>query len=346
MSDEKRVFELFNAEFANLALKVKNNAVAVDYFRKNLFNATVRDSYDLKRKKIIFQNEDMTIKCDRSLNQRHRDLFALLAHERKSKIFKDGSYYVKTSLYRLAKKMGYRDPHKRTHLIRELLDDMRKTLLFVKIGHRELSHSLIGRAWYDELEDIFIVEIPAETSRYLIYSYAMSIPKDLNEKIVQIPHKKAKSKALISYLLANRPTENGISFKAICEKLDITDKSKKSRFKKEILENLELLQEFGIEYNQDQNIFYVREQKTKFIHALDDKQLFASCKKELKGKEIEVNGEKWTIEEFDFDKEKGKYYIIGVNLFGRNKIYFQPSTLNDVCKSIAFYTGKFLEKKE
>lgn len=124
MSDEKRVFELFNAEFANLALKVKNNAVAVDYFRKNLFNATVRDSYDLKRKKIIFQNEDMTIKCDRSLNQRHRDLFALLAYERKSKIFKDGSYYVKTSLYRLAKKMGYKDPHKRTHLIRELLDDM------------------------------------------------------------------------------------------------------------------------------------------------------------------------------------------------------------------------------
>jgi len=93
---------LTNIEFENLTNKVNNNALVTDYFRKNLFNATITKSEDLKRLKTIYQDNNLTIKVDRSLNQRHRDLLSLLAYEKKSKVAPDGSYYIKTSAYKLA----------------------------------------------------------------------------------------------------------------------------------------------------------------------------------------------------------------------------------------------------
>jgi hypothetical protein len=307
--------KLERAEFANLTLKVNNAAIPVDYFRKNLFNATLRDSYDLKRKKIIYDDGDMTIRCDRSLNQRHRDLFSLLGYEKKGKIAPDGSYVIKTSLYKLAKKMGYKYPVKDVTKVKRLLEDLQKTLIEVKQGKRALTHTLLGPSYYDERDDRYIIKIPADTSRYLIYSYAMAIPKEIMEKIVLI--KSAYLKATISHLLSHKPTKNGIGLKAICGRLEINGRVRRSRFRKEIRENVSLLRDFGIDYDDETQIFLVKEKTTKFYHALDNKQLERGLKDYI-GKWIESEDETFEIVEIG-KNEEGKYYIVGANLFEKRK---------------------------
>ena len=256
-------------EFANLVKKVNANCIAVDYFRKSLFNATVKNSYDLKRKKIIYDDGKMIIKVDRSLNQKHRDLLTTLMYEQKSDIQPNGSFYIKTKLYRLAKLLGYKTPNKATNRIYEMLIDMSKTILYINQDNKVYNHSLLGDGYYDKNNDIYIIHIPAQTAKYLIYQVAMSIPKEINQKIVNI--KNAQLKALISFLLSNKRLENGIRFDTLCEKIEITKPNRKSEFKKLVEQNTELLKRFKIKYKDDK--FYLKKEIVEFYHALSDNEL-------------------------------------------------------------------------
>ncbi len=269
----KKKIPLNNQEYMHLTNKVNNNSLCVEYFRKSLFNTSFRGSKDLERKKTIYKDKKTTIKVDRSLNQKHRDLLSLLPYEQKSKISKNGSYYIKTSLYSLAKKMGYKSPKDSVNLIIKLLEDMQKTLMQVKQGKKEYTHTLLGRSFYDEEDYEYIIQIPAETAKYHIYSTGVSIPQKYNDKIVAIENSKSRLKALISFIFSNAKLENGIFFETICDKLDITERTAKSKFKKQVLENLELLKEFKIKFEDDK--FYLKKEKCTFYPALSEKQILS-----------------------------------------------------------------------
>ena len=270
--------ELNKQEFQHLANKVNHNTFCVEYFRKSLFNTSFRGSKDLERKKTIYKDNKTTIKVDRSLNQKHRDLFSLLMYEEKSKIAKDGSYYIKTSLYGLAKKMGYKTPNKATNRIYNMIIDMKKTILFVTKNNKVLNHSLLGNGYYDVDTEEYIIEVPAATAKYHIYNTGVSIPQVYNEKIVQIEDSKSRLKALISFMLSNAKLENGIFFETVCDKLDIIPANRKSEFKKQVRENLELLKEFKIKYKDDK--FFLKKEKCTFYPALSEKQILSFEKSE------------------------------------------------------------------
>ena len=276
-------------EFKHLVNKVNNNCVPVDYFRKNLFNATIKDSYDLKIKKTIYKDNNLEIKVDRSLNQKHRDLFSLLMNEKKSMVSDTGTFFIKTRLYQLAKKMGYKYPAKATNYIDRLLTDMKKTIFYISKNNKRYDHSLLGEGYYDKENDEYIVEIPSATAKYSIYTTGVSIPQVYNEKIVQISDNKAKLKALISFLLSNAKLENGIYFNTICNKLNIQNTVKnpvKSKFKKQVQENLELLKQFKIKFEDDK--FYLKKEKCTFYPALSEKQILSFEKSEDQRKYDEV----------------------------------------------------------
>ena len=276
------MYELTKIEFKNLSEKVNNNAIVCDYFRKNLFNVTSRSSeiYKNNRKKIIYKDEKMTIKVNRSLHQRHRDLLSLLAFEKKTNIESDGSYEIHTKIYQLAKKMYNKNPKNHTQTIRNLLEDLRNTDITIETEKTVYQHHLLEYSEYDKDLDYYIVKVPAKTAKYYIYTACMSITEEINEKIVKIENSKSRLKALISFILSNKKLKNGMYFNTICDKLDITVTSRKSEFKKQILANLELLKEFEIEYKDDK--FYLLENTVKFYNPLSEKAIvtFEKTKKE------------------------------------------------------------------
>jgi len=271
-------------EFKHLTNKVNNNTLCVDYFRKSLFNTTFRGSSELKREKIIYEDEKTIIKVNRSLNQRHRDLLSLLVYEKKSKVAKDGSYYIYFKLYDLAKKMNFKNAHSSANDVKKLIIDLSRTQFHskTKIENKGSYHTLITNI--DYVDDMYRIEISPATAKYSIYTTGVSIPQKYNEKIVAIQNNKSRLKALISFMLANEILKNGIFFDTLCNKLDITANNRKSEFRKQISENEELLKEFEIEYKDDK--FYLKKEKCTFYPALSEKQII-NFEKNEKSKEFD-----------------------------------------------------------
>jgi len=265
--------DLIKIEYGNLCKKINNGYFPVEYFRKNFFNNGTRGSFEIKENKVVYKDDDISIKINRELNQRHRDLLSLLMYERNNKPDEKGNYQILTNLYQLAKKMGYKNPKNCTNIIYTLLNDLRNTSVHIRDvkNRKKYGFMLIGNYYYDEDLKDYIINIPHETSQYIIYTTGVLIPKAINQKIVLIPNNKSKLKALISFLLSNKPLKNGIYFDTICEKLEITDKSVKSRFKKQIKNNYELLEEFKI-YFKDNKI-YLDEQIVDFERAITLKDI-------------------------------------------------------------------------
>jgi len=341
-------------EFANLVEKVNHNCIPVDYFRKNLFVATIKDSYDLKRKKTIFDDGKTVIKVDRSLNQRHRDLLSILMYEEKSDVESNGRFYIRTKLYQLAKKLGYKSPGKATNRVYEMVIDMSKTMIYVNQNNRVYNHSLIGDGYYNKEDDTYIIEIPPATAKYLIYNVGVSIPEEINQKIINI--KNAQLKALVSFMLSNKRLENGIGFDTICEKIEIrnTDKSRaKSKFKKIVKENAELLAEFGI-FLKDKK-FYLEKQKVEFYHALSNKELKNYELKQQKskvdntelqdviGREVVIENNKYVLHgvELETDTKKENYNCYNVLLKSANQIAMMR-TMYTTEEGVVEYIRKYL----
>lgn len=256
-SDERSLTktELINLEY-------KKNSIPVDYFRKNLFNATTRTSCELKKPKVIFDDGTNKMIVNRSLHQKHRDILSILFTDNKNlKVNEDGSIEIRTNLYYIAKEMGYDKPKDGTHVIKGFLYDLRHTEITFKTKKKDVlmpergGHRLIGTYKYDEKNGDYIVNIPSETAKYKILNFAVEIPKEINRKIIAIPNNLAKVKALVSYMLSNQALKNGISFDKICDKLDVNIGARKSELLKEVKENIGLLQEFNITFNEETKIF-------------------------------------------------------------------------------------------
>ena len=98
---------------------------------------------------------------------------------------------------------------------------------------------------------------------------------------------------MVSLILSNKALKNGISFDSVCHKLDIVGSSNKSRFKRQINENPELLEEFKIKYDSNRKIFYYHHIKEiDFEKPLNTKDIETDIRlTELHGYEV-IIGEK------------------------------------------------------
>lgn len=271
---------LTKQEFQHLANKINNNVISCEYFRKNLFNTSFRGSKELKRKKTIYKDNKIEIKVNRSLNQKHRDLFSLLAHEEKSKLANDGRYYIKTSLYSLAVKMRYKNACASVKDVKKLLNDMSLTRFYTNNARGGgVEHNLLGEIYRDRNEDCFMIEVPPSSAKYMIYTTGVSIPQKINDKIVAIENSKSRLKALVSFILSNRTLVNGMYFDTMCKKLGILEKTAKSKFKKQVNDNIEMLKkDFKILFRDDK--FYLKKEKCTFYPALSQKQILSFEKSE------------------------------------------------------------------
>jgi len=282
--------ELTSQEYKNLSKKVNGGYIPVDYLRKNLFNATVRDSKELKRKKVIYNDKQIKITVNRSLHQKHRDLLSLLFTDNRgvSKPNKDGSYTIYTNIYDLAKKMNYKTPKNSTNNIYRMLNDLAVTRLEIEDDFGIFRHNLIAEDYYDKDTGKYMVSIPSMTAKYHIFNWGIQIQKDINREIIAIPDKLSKLKALVSLILSNKALKNGVSFDSICDKLDILDSPNRSRFKRQLRENPKILDKFNIKYDEDKKMFFYRSmEEVTFEKALNPEILESEIKlKELNGYEI------------------------------------------------------------
>ena len=186
-----------------------------------------------------------------------------------------------------------------TPLIEKFLNDLESTLIIVEDDRFKYTYQLIGESLFDKHNQYdkevknYIVKIPSLTAKYHIFNWGVQIPKEINREIVAIPNKLSKLKALISFILSNKALKNGVSFNSVCDKLDILDSPNKSRFKKQIRENQDLLNKFKIKYDEERKIFYYDNiEEIDFEKALNSKDIDEEIKlKEIGGYEILI-GEK------------------------------------------------------
>jgi len=351
--------ELTAREYKNLSKKVNGGYIPVNYLRKNLFNATISTSKELVRLKTIYDDGTVKMRINRSLHQKHRDLLSILFTDNNgvSKPNKDGSYYIKTNLYKLAKAMGYGVGKKEdskykissaTSLIEKFLNDLQSTLVIVDEERFKYTYQLLGEAifdkyyQYDKNSQNYIIKIPALTAKYHILNWGVQIPKEVNQNIVAISNKLSKIKALVSLILSNKALKNGISFDSVCDKLDILDSPNKSRLKKQLRENPEILDKFNIKYDKEKKIFFYKDLKEiNFEKALNLKTIEAEIQlKEIDGYEVLI-GEKikflTTVEEVivtiqSIEIQNEKFILIGKDENGY-KLEF-PYTKGNLMKFI------------
>lgn len=341
-------------DFEIINLNSKKNSIPVEYFRKNLFNATTRESKELRRLKTIYDDGENKVMVNRSLHQKHRDLLSILFTENKEIITqKDGSLIIKTNLYQIAKHMGYSKPGDAIHLVKDYLYDLRNTEMTFKSKNENVvydekgGHRLIGEYEYNSTDGDYLIYIQAKTNKYKILNFAVEIPKKINRKIIAIPNKLAKTKALVSYILSNKALKNGISFASVCDKLDITEVDNKSRFKRELKENAKLLSDFNIYYDVETNIIkYEQLCDIKFHRAIDKSEILSKIGniELIEDLELPHQSEAPNLEAKEIERYLGKYIkhaskdVLGKDNVAISKIVEYEEEEND--SNIKFYRLK------
>lgn len=251
----------------------KQNMVDVDFFRKMVFSPSsrgVRITY--KEPKIIWEGEDKTISISHFLHQKHADILSLIHTDyiEMEKPHTDGSYRIFISLYRLAKLMGYKYPAKATNKVKQFIHDIRWTDFIVDSEDMKLHTTILSDAYFSKRKDVFIIEIASRSAKILSYATGIKMNKQLTHQIVDIPNNLTKIKALVRYMLSNKPTKYGLTLEHLFVRLEIEKKevSKrnnsiyKAKFKKELLDNQELLKQFNLIYNEEEEkIYYTQQHK-------------------------------------------------------------------------------------
>lgn len=265
--DEER--EVLKNEWKNIAKKVNNGYMNAEWFRRNMFNATARNQRkEYKHYKTIWKNDDKEIQISHPLNQKHADVLSILFADNigTTKPDKDGSFYIYTSLYGIAKKMGYKYPERASHKIVKFINDMRWTDFVIKNREGWYRFTILGEAHYNERKEVFQVHIDGKSAKVLAINTGLQIESSLNEKIVRIPDKLSKLKAMVRYIIANKEIKYGYTLEHIFEKYGMdkniktrTNRKNRSNFKKQLKENGDLLDKFNIIYDEQKGKIYYKQ---------------------------------------------------------------------------------------
>jgi len=245
--------ELTKAEYKAVSKRANGGYIPANYYRRSIFNATVRESKELRRKKTVYEDEKMKIMVDRSLNQRHADALGLaFALGKITKPTKNGDVVIGVSLYQIAKAMGYKQPEKRVLEVKKMFRDMQHTLIDINAGGWEITHQMISDSYYSLFDSSFIVRIPAKTMKYALMTTGVAFDRRLTIELAGMPNKLAKLKAMIRFILSNRAPKHGYMFDTLAEKLGIESRHERSRFKRQLIENEELLEKFNIRFDPEE----------------------------------------------------------------------------------------------
>lgn len=308
-SDHTR--DLSSTEYANLYQKAEKGAFPVDYLRKNLFYPTTKEEKNVPTnfKKIIHEDKSVKIAVNKYLHQRHSDVLRILFTDNfgVSTPLSDGTYYIYTNLTHIAKELGYANPNSSVERVKELLSDLRNTEIIITTTSENNGktietggHRLLGEYKLDIVTNQYCVEIPNKTAKYHILNFAVEIPKQTNQRILKIPHTKPRLKATITYLLSNKILKNGIGLDTIMNMLNIDTPKTKSTFKKEIEENIAILKEFNIDYNEDTKKFQLEKELT-FYREVTTKQAIDSYIKDGKIEIVDLKKKNKSGETNDFE---------------------------------------------
>ena len=286
--------ELFKNEYANLSKKAHNGYANADWFRRNMFKPTSRSSRKkYEKNKIIWLSENHEISISHPLHQKHADVLSLLFSDNYgiSKINRDGSFSIYTSLYYMAKKMGYRYPSSSAIKVSKYIDDLRHTDFVLKDfkRNRMTKFTILGKSEYDKERELYVIHIDGDSAKILTMSIGLKIEKELNQKIINISDKYSKLKALIRYVISNEPTSYGFTLTHIFEKFDIgqrgaksTQRKEKSIFRRELRENHSILKEFNILFNrQEEKIYWHKHKNISFEKSISITQIESKIKKQI-----------------------------------------------------------------
>lgn len=243
---------------------------------------------NIKNQKSIFNQNGIEILVSHSLNQKHADVLSILYTDnlrfKNMKLKDDGSFYIYTSLYHIAKKMGYKTPKGAVHRVKSLLNDLRDTDFIIKkaipnqIGKYDVIETkILGDSEYSSLDESYRVMVGGKSARVLAMSVAVRIDKKLNEKILSIPDNRSKIKALIRYVISNKSTKYGYTLERIFERYNIGQKpiknvskevqkkndamnrKDKSVFRNQLREYQKLLEELNIRFDEDEQKIYYKQ---------------------------------------------------------------------------------------
>ncbi len=180
-----------------------------------------------------------------------------------SKPDSNGGYSIYLSLYAIAKAMGYKYPSKSTDKVKQFISDLRWTDFIIYTKDGEYRTTILDDAFYSEQQDVYIVSIKGKRAKILAHTTGIKISKTLTHKIVSIPDNLVKLKAMIRYIISNKPTTNGYTMNFIFDKFDIgktgnlqVQRNSKSEFRKQLKDNENLLETFNLKYFKDEEKIY------------------------------------------------------------------------------------------
>jgi hypothetical protein len=280
--DEDR--ELLKEEYANLRKKQSKGYMNANFFRRNIFNASARGKrIQYKRPKIVWEKSSLNkVAISHSLHQKHADVLSLIHTDyiSISKPDKNGGYNIYLSLYRIAQKMGYKYPTKAIENVKQFINDLRWTDFIIYNKDGEYRTTILDDAFFSEHQDVFIVSVKGKSAKILAHTTGIKISKELTYKIVSIPDSLVNIKALIRYIISNKPTVNGYTMDFIFDKFDINKieniqvrRNQKSKFRKSLRDNKELLASFNLEFIEEEDkIYYTKQlEEIKFELAVSQK---------------------------------------------------------------------------
>jgi len=120
------------------------------------------------------------------------------------------------------------------------------------------------------------------SARTLIHTTGIAFSKDINRKIIEIPSSLSNLKAMLRWIISNKPTEHGFKIQTIWDKLTSgnlyspsQNKTRYSEFKRVIKSNEAILTEFNLAYDKDSDkVFYIEQlEDISFVLPVNTKKL-------------------------------------------------------------------------
>jgi len=270
--DEDR--DLIPKEYSHLMSK--RNTLPVSFFRGNMFNASAKSKhFKYKQPKMILENKDEQIFVSHALNQKHADVLNLIYSDNigVSKPNSNGSYYIMINLFKIAKLMNYKYPKSAVGYVSNYIDEIRHSdfITYNKKTKIWTKQQILGKAHYDKNQRVFIVYVDGSNAKLLNYTTTIDISKEKIHKIVDIPNASVLLKAFIRFVISNRASKVNRNLEFFMEKLDLNryddngkltraSLNKRNAFKKLIKSNTELLSEFNVIYDDEENKIYYNDQ--------------------------------------------------------------------------------------
>ena len=248
---------LTRTEFANITEKVNAGAIGTALMRFPIFQPVERVSARGQLPvPLKFVYSGTTITVDYNLSQKHLNALTVMFETPDKKLHSGGRLVISTSLYSLAKKMGYKNADGPVAL-KNLIDDMVKVTMTIQTpDNKKYNFHLIDSYVEDLKSGGHVFNLSPEFMRFFAYDFAVQIERARSAQLVK--HRISAVQSVIRYFVTNSATlKNGVYLDTIAAHYG-RDKTKdmKSKFKTKIKNNLDFLEKYNIRYDTETEKFF------------------------------------------------------------------------------------------